>query len=193
MCNIVKRLSQVSALSLCVLFGLLRLSNVCVCVYFMNYIRIYCTSTWFLFILSLLSMQSVTRTAGVHERRGETKDNVYTLEMCKKELLAMCGVAFARGGLCCCYFVSLPLLTPKIKWYMMHGSLFDGHYFFYSHWTHLINHKIVTNRTWFASWKANSHVRSFVRSYVCIHAIGCGESVHWGLLVEWSQVANNRI
>lgn len=48
------------------------------CVYFMNYVRIYCTSTWFLFIpMSRLSMQSVTRTAGVHaylsHERGENK------------------------------------------------------------------------------------------------------------------------
>lgn len=89
MCNIVKRLSQVGASPLCVCVCC---SVCCVCrmrVYFMNYIRIYCTSTWFSFSgASFEYMQSVTRTAGVHifrmDRGGEPKDNVYTLKMCKK-------------------------------------------------------------------------------------------------------------
>lgn len=71
----------------------------------------------------------------------------------------------------------------------MHGSLFDGHYFFYSHWTHLINHKIVTHRMHDSLHERP--IRTFTRSFICVRLVAVNRSAGDCLLndLRWPTLA----
>lgn len=166
-----------SVLSLYVV-GLLRLSNV----YFMNYIRIYCTSTSdfsFFFWIFEYAVGNTNQHVYNSVWTGGVKDNVCVY----KKRAAIHAESHWRGVSCAMLWLFLfhlppSLLTLKIKWYMMHGSLFDSHYFFYSHWTHLINHTIVLTEL------DSLHERP-IRTFVhIVHSTRSGESVHWDWLLN---------
>lgn len=144
MCNIVKRLSQVTVSLLSVF--------VCAC------------GMYILWIISkFIAFQHVSLSSSfavcVQQTQHGNRRTMYEKWKKNTRIWTKCNASYV-----CCWLLLKGGRTNQV----MHESwrIFRSSYnarYFYSHWTHFVNHN-CTNRSWFVSWKANSHVHSSNRS-----------------------------